>query len=1105
MHYSWSIGSKKNVFASTSGVLLIASLLFALFFCLESHAESSVCEVLDPDGSYVSEMLVEPSSLGLASGARYQRRVALVVGNSQYSFVSKLKNPTNDASAMARLLQALGFTVFKGVDLDAASLTACVEAYVQALDREPTSLSAFYYAGHGVQLQSSSDGDKRNYMLATDALVDASGKGRGFQQIDPILSQMRSRSEQAVFFYDACRSDPLGERAPLDVNGEKIKRQALIGGAAAIEVDEGSVSDQAELYIAYATAPNMVADDAYEQNAEHSPFTFALLRHLGTPGYSLQRVMSGVSSDVGDLTDWNQTPWTSSSLTRDVHLNGSLTFAQLSERSDALARESDVLLAEGRRYDALKTALMGLPANRALADDQAFHKAKAAAVAAFNAPVNVVKRHGDYISSVDLSPDGKTILSASHDGVVMLTDYDSGKLLLTLKGHDAAVMHASFNEDATKAASIDVNNEIIIWDIADGDDEVRFNMSDILYYPGTSLMRWPGTSSPLSNYADSISFVSGRDLIVVVYNNVWYTIDIKNERAQFPPIERPTDGYLAGSALQVRGTLFASASSQAGLVDIFDTVDGTKVHSTRIRGAVSSIAFLNGTTQIAINHCKAGVLDTETCRLALWDYESGEVREIYFPIKAYRLIHAQEAGQVFGFSSELFSSAPLSVTLDLETSSSRSGLPRVLNLYAGGNQNGFDVSNDGTHKVLVTKSVAQEYSLTTFISKVKLVDSIDLNQDVYKTVSLPDRRELLHLNRGDDGSWFLNLTDGASHAVVRSMDLTTSGKLVDFVISKNGRVVVMWFSTGGIRVVEVEKNSLNIQNVELPESMQATIWLTGASLSVDAKGNKAVARWSKGFAIIDLESFKVTDHLKYYPAEDSIVLGEIAEKVFSLTRHDEIMEPDHLSSINFTGFDIDGNFVFVGSGSVQAPYHIFYCQVSHSTCLPMDSVGDLQTRYQQSYLPVKFSMSEDREYIVAKIDGERADIWKLPALEYAGFVNVDSPLLISEALGEVISLDSTGNLLEGVNITDGTVNWQVNAEYVSTRFKYDDGELTLNSFVNIDKATGVMYLSDYRNREYVITVNLTALRALKRESMLADLSTDDKLELEKTAFRFWSH
>ena len=461
------------------GVLLIASLLFALFFCLESHAESSVCEVLDPDGSYVSEMLVEPSSLGLASGARYQRRVALVVGNSQYSFVSKLKNPTNDASAMARLLQALGFTVFKGVDLDAASLTACVEAYVQALDREPTSLSAFYYAGHGVQLQSSSDGDKRNYMLATDALVDASGKGRGFQQIDPILSQMRSRSEQAVFFYDACRSDPLGERAPLDVNGEKIKRQALIGGAAAIEVDEGSVSDQAELYIAYATAPNMVADDAYEQNAEHSPFTFALLRHLGTPGYSLQRVMSGVSSDVGDLTDWNQTPWTSSSLTRDVHLNGSLTFAQLSERSDALARESDVLLAEGRRYDALKTALMGLPANRALADDQAFHKAKAAAVAAFNAPVNVVKRHGDYISSVDLSPDGKTILSASHDGVVMLTDYDSGKLLLTLKGHDAAVMHASFNEDATKAASIDADGQLIVWDLGSGGTMVSISTTDL--------------------------------------------------------------------------------------------------------------------------------------------------------------------------------------------------------------------------------------------------------------------------------------------------------------------------------------------------------------------------------------------------------------------------------------------------------------------------------------------------------------------------------------------------------------------------------------------------------------------------------------------------
>ncbi|MFN3214846.1 MAG: caspase family protein [Henriciella sp.] len=291
---------------------------------------AGTCEKLAPDPAYVEEMLIDVESIGSQVGEMYERRVALVVGNSNYRSIDPLKNPGNDATAMTRVLRAIGFTVFRGIDLDAVGLEACIDDYAIELERQPADLSLFFYAGHGVQLISEADTEKRNYMLATDARIDSQGKGVGFKQVDTVLAEMRSRSGQAVFFYDACRNDPLGEDAPETIDGVAISRQVALSleGAAVIEVDEGATSDQAGLYIAYATAPNRVADDAYEADANHSPFTQSLLNHIASPGYSLERVMSYVSNDVGELTGWNQTPWTSSSLVDEVKLNGTLTEAE---------------------------------------------------------------------------------------------------------------------------------------------------------------------------------------------------------------------------------------------------------------------------------------------------------------------------------------------------------------------------------------------------------------------------------------------------------------------------------------------------------------------------------------------------------------------------------------------------------------------------------------------------------------------------------------------------------------------------------------------------------------------------------------------------------
>jgi caspase domain-containing protein len=58
----------------------------------------------------VTPWLLAGAAVAEAQGAREEARTALVIGNSAYR-ENPLKNPVNDARAMARTLRDLGFTV----------------------------------------------------------------------------------------------------------------------------------------------------------------------------------------------------------------------------------------------------------------------------------------------------------------------------------------------------------------------------------------------------------------------------------------------------------------------------------------------------------------------------------------------------------------------------------------------------------------------------------------------------------------------------------------------------------------------------------------------------------------------------------------------------------------------------------------------------------------------------------------------------------------------------------------------------------------------------------------------------------------------------------
>ena len=90
-------------------------------------------------------------------------RRALVIGNSSYS-IGPLKNPANDATAIAEELKRQGFEVTLGLDVRRDEMLQLIGAYSQALARTKP-MALFYFAGHGLQIA------WRNHLVPIDATI----------------------------------------------------------------------------------------------------------------------------------------------------------------------------------------------------------------------------------------------------------------------------------------------------------------------------------------------------------------------------------------------------------------------------------------------------------------------------------------------------------------------------------------------------------------------------------------------------------------------------------------------------------------------------------------------------------------------------------------------------------------------------------------------------------------------------------------------------------------------------------------------------------------------------------------------------------------------
>jgi uncharacterized caspase-like protein len=250
-----------------------------------------------------------------AAPAEPQRRVALIIGNSNYQWVDALTNPRNDAEAFAEALKKISpkFEITKVIDMKVEDRESILSKFEK--DAANAGIALFYYAGHAVQ------NDDDNYLLPVDMPEHPKDLNElRALRLNDVLGRMKAVTQAKLVFLDACRNNPFKKQEEASAPSENKARGAaalirsLRGGLANPDASNFGTGD---ILIAYATAPGSVAQDGEGKN---SPFTTALARYVAQRGVEIRKMQTLVTKDVKQATRDTQIPWFSVSLTADLYL-----------------------------------------------------------------------------------------------------------------------------------------------------------------------------------------------------------------------------------------------------------------------------------------------------------------------------------------------------------------------------------------------------------------------------------------------------------------------------------------------------------------------------------------------------------------------------------------------------------------------------------------------------------------------------------------------------------------------------------------------------------------------------------------------------------------
>lgn len=230
-------------------------------------------------------ILVALLAIAAAAPAAAESRLAFVVGNDAYRNVNPLQKAVNDARAVSRSLQQLGFRVTLGENLAWRDYVEKFSLFENSI--RPGDVAFLFYSGHGVEI------DGANYLIPVDAPKVSPEQQSLLKDVsistDNLIQRLKARGTRTqIIVLDACRENPFRLASGRSVGGARGLADARVPGG---------------VFMIYSAGVGEVALDRLSDSDgdPNSVFTRSFLPLLADPTNSLVAVAKQTRSRVKSL------------------------------------------------------------------------------------------------------------------------------------------------------------------------------------------------------------------------------------------------------------------------------------------------------------------------------------------------------------------------------------------------------------------------------------------------------------------------------------------------------------------------------------------------------------------------------------------------------------------------------------------------------------------------------------------------------------------------------------------------------------------------------------------------------------------------------------
>ncbi len=210
---------------------------------------------------------------------REEQRVALVIGNGNYTNLAHLKNPVSDARLMRDLLKRKGFTVIYKENADKKDMRKLLKKFAHKISKG--GVGFYYFAGHSVNVNG-----KINLVGVDSSIDNRNHIEREVVVLNNIIKKMRNAHNRLnIIVLDTCRN-------VIKSNNHHYAR-GLNGGLTTISNTRG-------IFLACATADGEAARD--DKSGSYGLLTKHLLLSFNKRGATLREIFKNTRSEVYEYT-----------------------------------------------------------------------------------------------------------------------------------------------------------------------------------------------------------------------------------------------------------------------------------------------------------------------------------------------------------------------------------------------------------------------------------------------------------------------------------------------------------------------------------------------------------------------------------------------------------------------------------------------------------------------------------------------------------------------------------------------------------------------------------------------------------------------------------